>query len=146
MKTETIQIWKEEYSYGASYGFIPKITTYIHEDDRVRPGILIVPGGGYCVVSPTEGSSVARRFYGKGYQTFVLTYTTNLLQNDPLKTQPLQDISRAIRYIRLQAEAFRVKEDSVAVCGFSAGGHLCASLCVHWEDIHDAREEYERIL
>lgn len=145
MKTETIQIWKEEYSYGASYGFIPKITTYIHEDDRVRPGILIVPGGGYCVVSPTEGSSVARRFYGKGYQTFVLTYTTNLLQNDPLKTQPLQDISRAIRYIRLQAEAFRVKEDSVAVCGFSAGGHLCASLCVHWEDIHDAREEYERI-
>lgn len=33
----------------------------------------------------------------------------------------------------------------MAVCGFSAGGHLCASLCVHWEDIHDAREEYERI-
>lgn len=146
MKTETIQIWdKKEYTYEASYGFIPKITAYLHEDDHIRPGILIAPGGGYFAVSPTEGSPVARRFYEKGYQTFVLTYTTNLTFSVPLKLQPLHDISRAVRYIRREAGTFRVQPNHLAVCGFSAGGHLCASLCVHYMDIHDKRDEYERI-
>ena len=33
---------------------------------------------------------------------------------------------------------------SLAVCGFSAGGHLCGSLCVHCEDIPD-NETYKEI-
>lgn len=30
------------------------------------------------------------------------------------------------------------------VCGFSAGGHLCASLCVHGADIEDPDEKYQK--
>lgn len=143
MKTETYRIWKaEEYNYEQAYGFIPKITSYLHEDDEKRPCILIVPGGGYCVVSPTEGELVALKFYEKGYQTFVLTYTTNLLQMTPLKMQPLNDISRAVRYIRKNAEQFGVDNHKVAVCGFSAGGHLCGSLCVHYNDVRENNSEY----
>lgn len=146
MKTETYQIWKtEEYSYEHAFGFIPKITAYLHEDDVKRPCILVVPGGGYCVVSPTEGELVALKFYEKGYQTFVLTYTVNLLQTVPLKLQPLKDISRAVRCIRSRADEFAVDENRLAVCGFSAGGHLCGSLCVHYEDVQDTAEEYRGI-
>lgn len=146
MKTKTYQIWEpEEYSYEHAFGFIPNITSYLHEDDAKRPCILVVPGGGYCVVSPTEGELVALKFYEKGYQTFVLTYTVNFLQMVPLKQQPLQDISRAVRYIRSRSEEFAVKENQLAVCGFSAGGHLCGSLCVHYEDIQDSSEMYSRI-
>ena len=116
-----------------------------HEDDVKRPCILVVPGGAYCVVAPSEGELVARKFYEKGYQTFVLTYTVNFLQSVPLKLQPLKDISRAVRYIRKNADAFAVIEDELTVCGFSAGGHLCGSLCVHYEDIGDNSAEYSGI-
>lgn len=31
----------------------------------------------------------------------------------------------------------------MAVCGFSAGAHLCASLAVHYKDIEECRNEYK---
>nr|WP_300825206.1 alpha/beta hydrolase [uncultured Schaedlerella sp.] len=146
MKTESYKIWQPgEYSYDHAFGFVPNIVSYIHEDDVKRPCILVVPGGAYCVVAPSEGELVARKFYEKGYQTFVLTYTVNFLQSVPLKLQPLKDISRAVRYIRKNADAFAVIEDELTVCGFSAGGHLCGSLCVHYEDIGDNSAEYSGI-
>ena len=61
----------------------------------------------------------------------MLAYTVNLLDT-PLKMQPLRDISRAVRLIRAEAGKYSVDPDRVAVCGFSAGGHLAASLCVHF--------------
>lgn len=146
MITESFPIWKEEeYAYEHAFGFIPKINSYLHEDDTVRPCILVVPGGGYCFVSPSEGEPVARKFYQKGYQVFVLTYTTNLAHEIPLKLQPLRDISRAVRFVRRYAQKFRLDKDRVSVCGFSAGGHLCASLCVHFKDIREDAAEYADI-
>ena len=67
----------------------------------------------------------------------MLVYTVNLLDT-PLKMQPLQDISRAVRMIRSKADRYSVDSDRVAVCGFSAGGHLAASLCVHYKDVTDS--------
>lgn len=146
MKTESYKIWEPgEYSYEHAFGFVPNITSYIHEDDMKRPCILVVPGGAYCVVAPSEGELVALKFYEKGYQAFVLTYTVNFLQQVPLKLQPLKDISRAVRYIRRNADAFGVIQEELTVCGFSAGGHLCGSLCVHYEDIKDESAEYSGI-
>lgn len=93
------------------------------------------------MVSPSEGDIVARRFYNLGYNVFVLVYTVNLLDTS-LKLQPLHDISRAARMIRKNEEFYRIDPKKFVVCGFSAGGHLCASLCVHYKDISDTRSEY----
>ena len=96
-----ITLWNEaEYHYSAACGFIPNMRLYFHEDEKVRPCIVIAPGGGYTVVSPSEGEIVAKKFYEMGYQTAVVTYTTNLLQMIPLKAQPMQDLMRAIRYFK----------------------------------------------
>ena len=65
---------------------------------------------------------------------FVLAYTVNYL-DEPLDRVPLNDISRAVRIIRKHAEACSIDPDQIVVCGFSAGGHLCASLCVHYKDV-----------
>ena len=86
MKKQTINLWnKEDYSYPCAGEFLPNITAYLHEDEEVRPAMLVVPGGGYAFVSPTEGEIVAKRFYEAGYQAFVLTYTINLFQLALLK-------------------------------------------------------------
>ena len=138
MKIDTFKLWtEEEYNYPHAFGFIPNIVGYLHEDDSLRPCMIIVPGGGYHVVAPSEAELVAKKFYAKGYNTFVLSYTTDLLSMEPLRLQPLNDISRAVRYVRLHASDFSVDADKIAVCGFSAGGHLSASLCVHYQDVDD---------
>ena len=62
---------------------------------------------------------------------------------EPLKDQPMRDPSRAIRFIRSRAGEFCIDPDRLVICGFSAGGHLCASVCVHFADISD--EVYEGI-
>ncbi len=139
MRHERINLWEEkEYSYSAAFGFLPNLRTYLHEEPESRPCVLVIPGGGYRVASPSEGEIVAKCFYEKGYQAFVGTYTTDFLGLEPLKMQPLRDISRMMRLIRSHAEEFRVIPDRIVVCGFSAGAHLCGSLCVHWQDVEDS--------
>ncbi len=113
------------------------MVSYMHEDDKIHPAMIVVPGGGYRQVSRTEAHLVAMDFYEADYNVFVLVYTVNPLDEVPLEMQPLQDISRVIRMIRGKAEEYRITPEQIAVCGFSAGGHLCASLSVHWKDIKD---------
>ena len=97
------------------------------------------------MVSPTEGEIVAKCLYEKGYQAFVLTYTTNFVDIAPLKMQPLHDISRAVRLIRANADSYGVDMDKIYACGFSAAGHLVGSLCVHAGDVEDVNEKYKGI-
>lgn len=132
---KTINLWeKGEYQYPCAGEFLPNITSYLHEDDEIRPAVLVVPGGGYAIVSPTEGEIVAKRFFEAGYQAFVLTYTTNMFRIAPLHSQPLEDISRAVRCIRGHAEEWHIRSDRIACCGFSAGAHLVGSLAVHYQE------------
>lgn len=144
MKTERAVIWENgEYTWPQGFGFVPFLTAFIHEETKQeRPCVLVVPGGAYYIVSPTESTNVAMSFYEKGYNTFVLTYTTNLLAAVPLKAQPMKDLSRAIRYIRKHAERYGIDTEKIAVCGFSAGGHLTASVGVHYMDIAEENPEY----
>lgn len=146
MRNERIELWtKEEYQYPAAYGFRPVMFSCIHEDTKKHPAILIVPGGSYREVSPSEAHLPAMEFYQTGYNVFVLAYTINLLDEAPLKLQPLNDISRAVRMIRFHAKELHSRADQIAICGFSAGGHLCASLCVHGKDVTDPDENYQSV-
>ena len=121
-RTENRDLEKEEYSYEGAHGFIPVMVSYMHEDDKIHPAMIVVPGGGYRQVSRTEAHLVAMDFYEADYNVFVLVYTVNPLDEVPLEMQPLQDISRVIRMIRGKAEEYRITPEQIAVCGFSAGG------------------------
>ena len=141
MKRETIRLWlPEEYHYPAAWGFLPRLDAYLHDDDTVRPAIIVTPGGGYRRCSPREGECIALRFYELGYQTFVCTYTNNTLEVNPLELQPAKDIARAVCYVRKNADALRVQPASIALCGFSAGAHAAATVGVHWKDLADPGE------
>ena len=138
-------IWQEdEYKYAAAYGFIPNIMAFLHDDDEKRDCMLVVPGGGYCMCTPHEGELPAMEFYNRGMNVFVLTYTTDITMSVPLKKQPLHDISRAVRFIRKNAEKYNIDGKKFIICGFSAGGHVCGSLAVHHEDITDKNPEYNK--
>lgn len=138
MKTFRFDLWKpEEYTYEAAYGFMPNVRAFLHEDGTVRRCMLMVPGGGYCMLAPHEGELPAMEYYRMGMNVFVLTYTNDITMCVPLKKQPLNDISRAVRLIRANAERFHIAPDKLVICGFSAGGHVCASLCTHFDETLD---------
>lgn len=113
--------------------------------DRPRPAVVVCPGGGYLGTSDREAEPVALRFSGLGYQAFVLRYSTyskepGLVPSqmtgaaDSPFPQPLYDLAQAVKTIREKSAEWRVDPDRIAVAGFSAGGHLAASLGVHWKD------------
>ncbi|MCS6827131.1 MAG: alpha/beta hydrolase [Caldilinea sp.] len=107
------------------------LTTYLLDaspempNASVRPAVLIFPGGGYRFCSDREAEPVAMAFLAQGYHAFVLRYSLNEHAAFP---KPLQDAEEALERIRANAEAWGVIPDKVAVCGFSAGGHLAAAL------------------
>lgn len=91
---------------------------------RLRPGILILPGGGYNHVSEREAEPVALRFLARGYCAFVLTYSV-FPSRFPTA---LREAAMAMAYIRENARELGVDPGKVAAMGFSAGGHLCGTL------------------
>lgn len=91
---------------------------------RLRPAVLVIPGGGYCHVSQREGEPVALRFLARGYNAFVLEYSVS-----PLRfPTALQEAAMAMAYIRRNAGELEINPHMVAAIGFSAGGHLCGTL------------------
>lgn len=131
MINERIEIWKkEEYHYPAAHGFIPVMFSYIHEDEKKHPAMIIAPGGAYRETSPSEAHLPAMEFYQAGYNVFVLEYTVNQLDEAPLKLQPLNDISRTIRMIRSRAEEFHIRAGSdCSLRILSRSTFVCESLC-----------------
>ena len=94
---------------------------------RQRPLVLVVPGGGYNHVSPREGDPVALQFAAAGYHTAVLTYTVG---EGARNYMPMRQLAQAIGLLRQHAAEWNILPDQIAVCGFSAGGHLALASAV----------------
>lgn len=91
--------------------------------------VLVIPGGGYQFVSVgNEGVDIAAQLTALGFSIFVLVYR---LPDEGWRDRadvPLQDAQRAMRLIRSRAKDFGIHAEEIAALGFSAGGHLAASL------------------
>lgn len=119
----------------------PFITPYLLEDEKVHPAMLVIPGGGYTEKVDHEKAPIAKAMNEMGFHAFVLDYRVA-----PYRwPAPLLDCQRAIRYIRLHAEEYRVDPEKLGLIGFSAGGHLCGMAgTVYDRGNADAADEVER--
>lgn len=92
---------------------------------NIRPTVLICPGGGYEFLSWREKDHVAMQFLAQGYNVFILEYS---VAPDSGNLEPLKEASDAMVSIRRHAVEWLCDPNRVAIMGFSAGGHLAASL------------------
>ena len=93
-------------------------------DDGARWAVLILPGGGYERIAPAEGEPVALAFLAAGIQAFVLSYSVL----PALWPRQFLEGAAALAWMRANAPELGFRPDQVAVCGFSAGGHLAGCL------------------
>lgn len=95
------------------------------------PAVVIFPGGGYSFCSEREADPIANTFLAAGYSAFVVWYT---VAPNCEGVNPLLDAAQAVATVRTHAEEFHVDPDKIAVCGFSAGGHLAAHISTDWKN------------
>ncbi|MCL1859657.1 MAG: alpha/beta hydrolase [Oscillospiraceae bacterium] len=110
------------------------LTTYVSEispelRNFKKKAVLVLPGGGYWITSDREAEPVAKAFFAAGMNAFILRYS---VKEEAVGYAPLLDAAAAIKYIRDHAEEWNIDENQIIVCGFSAGGHLAASIGVLW--------------
>jgi len=98
-------------------------------------GLLIIPGGGYAVEGADRGGrEIAEHFTALGITCFILRYRLPAEGWAARADVPLQDAQRAMRLIREGARQYHIDPARLAAMGFSAGGHLAASLSTRYAD------------
>lgn len=112
-----------------------QVKGYIHEDHdrlvahKVRPALIVCPGGGYYLVSPREADPPALEYAAMGYNVFILTYS---ILEEAKDYRPLRQLADTVAIVRRNCEVWHIDPLKIAVMGFSAGGHLAASLGALW--------------
>ena len=101
-------------------GFILNSDITLGQDIN-RPAVVVCPGGGYAYCCPREAEPVALRYAAAGFHAFILRYSVGW---DAADFAPLKEVSWVIGHLRENAEKWHIDPNKIAVCGFSAGGHL----------------------
>ena len=123
----------EEVKEGLRFSHVeqPQYSLYLApEGKRTGQGVVVLPGGGYTIVSgQNEGDDFAKWLNERGITAIVVKYRVSGNEaNSYGFPVPFLDARRAIRTMRANADAWGVEKDKIGVMGSSAGGHL-ASLC-----------------
>jgi acetyl esterase/lipase len=107
-----------------------------------KAAILLIPGGAYTfIVGTHEGGDTAEALAARGYTVFVLIHRLPGEGWSNRSLVPLQDALRAMRLIRANAARYALDPARIAVLGYSAGGHLAASLATGFaEPTYPARD------
>lgn len=116
----------------------PEIYLYLPpKSDTPVPVVLICPGGSYAVEAiDHEGHQFARWLASNGIAGAVLKYR---LPNGHHNI-PLMDAKQGIRFLRSNSEKWNLDTKKTGVAGFSAGGHLAATLGTHYDQ--DCRPDF----
>lgn len=98
------------------------------DESRVRPAVLVLPGGGYHFTADGEAEPIAVTMLGFGFHAFVLRYSVEP-QRYPVA---LCEVAEAMQVLRKHATQWHIDPDAIVVAGFSAGAHLAGCLGVSW--------------
>ena len=115
--------------------YTPHIVHYAPSGVKTDAAILLVPGSGYMYRPDRpiqEGARVAEYLAERGINVFVLIYRVGV---GGIYPAPILDGRRAMRFVRYNAEKFGISREKIIALGYSAGGHLCASLASYHEGL-----------
>ncbi len=114
----------------------PAITVY-QAPDEVASGaaVIVCPGGGYNILAyDLEGTEICQWLNEMGVTAVLLKYRVPRRTGKAKHEAPLQDLQRAIGYVRAHADELNIDPARIGVLGFSAGAHLAAMASTHFNE------------
>jgi acetyl esterase/lipase len=121
---------EDEVVYGEVDG-TPLLMMIVRPADRPepRPAVILIHGGGLIQGTRWDHSEAATALAMAGYVTFSPDYRL-FVEGDPSTQWPAQldDVQRAVRWVRANAATYGVDPNRVGAFGFSSGGQLAAFL------------------
>ncbi len=101
----------------------------VAEVEGGRRAVVVCPGGGYRYREVHEADPIALAFAAAGIAAFILDYSVA-----PARfPQAVCEAAEAVKLVRDNAEKWDINPDRIIISGFSAGGHLAASLGVFYD-------------
>lgn len=134
---EEIETYKDEKLQNIRQITTPTLSVFLPEKENHNgTAVIVFPGGGYSYLSmDKEGFKVARWLNALGITAVVLKYR---LPSDEIMEDktigPMQDAQEAVRVVRRNAHKWKVDLNKIGIIGFSAGGHLAATLSTRYLD------------
>ena len=109
------------------------LTVFLHEESylkkpETRDMIMVIPGGAYAGIAPLEGEPVCTEYFSRGFNTALLKYSVKPAEFPEALTQS----ALALWHLRQNAKEYNINPERIFINGFSAGGHLAASLGTLW--------------
>ncbi len=116
---------KEDVIYGRKYGIALTMDVFTPKKDAKGIGVVFVVSGGFFSSHEAINPSFIRPFIDRGFTVFAVVHGSQ-----PRFTVPeiIQDMNRAVRFIRHHANDYGIDPDRIGVYGGSAGGHLSLML------------------
>ena len=111
--------------------------------------VLVFPGGGYNILAyDLEGTEICEWLNSIGVTGVLVKYRVPARRDGPRRAAPLQDAQRALSLVRSRASEWKLDPQRIGVLGFSAGGHLTASISNNFEkrtyEPVDAADKFSR--
>lgn len=98
-------------------------------DKDTGAAVVVCPGGGYFILAmDLEGSEVCDWLNSIGVTGVLLKYRVPKREGRERHAAPLEDAQRALGVTRFHAKEWGLDPARIGVMGFSAGGHLAATV------------------
>lgn len=114
----------------------PTMTVYSPEGPNTGAAVVVFPGGGYNGLAiDLEGTEVCDWLTSRGITCILLKYRVPCAKVGPYRDCPtaLQDVQRTVGLVRFRAKEWGIDPHKIGILGFSAGGHLVASISTHFD-------------
>jgi acetyl esterase/lipase len=114
---------------------VPTLTVYRpSQPNSSGAAVVVFPGGGYRILAfDLEGTEICEWLNRAGITALLLKYRVPESPDVPRYQAPLEDAQRALGIVRSHAKEWKLDPQRIGVLGFSAGGHLSATLNQHYE-------------
>jgi acetyl esterase/lipase len=111
----------EDIVYGRKFGTALTMDVFTPREHANGLGLILVVSGGWFSGHEQIRPLFVERMVARGYTVFAVVHGSQ-----PRFTIPeiLQDMNRAVRFVRYHARDYKVDPDRLGIYGFSAGGHL----------------------
>ena len=116
---------EQDVIYGRKYGTALTMDVFRPKSRPNGAGVIMVVSGGFLSSHEAVNPAFARPLLDRGYTVFAVVHGSQ-----PRFTVPeiVQDMNRAVRFIRHRAGDYAIDAQRLGVCGASAGGHLSLML------------------